>query len=135
MFETLPASRSKAAPVQGWTFGSIGMHAMLVGVAIALTQKAQELESEPRVEPVFYVPVAVQPRPRSPENFAPPSLSNIPSPVIALPNVPELPSATFDPNALGITRSEIGNSSLTTVTPTAPTDGIYTQQFVDRTVV
>jgi TonB family protein len=135
MFETLPASRSKPAPVQGWTFGSIATHTILVGVAIALTQKAQDLASEPHVEPLFYVPVAVQPRPVSPENFVPPSLSDIPSPVIALPNLPQLPSATFDPKALGITRSEVGNAALTTPTPTAPTNGIYTQQFVDRTVV
>ena len=134
MFETLPASRTKAAHAQRWTFGSIVAHAMLVGVAIALTQKAQELASEPRLKPVIYVPVTVPPRRSSAENFAPPTLSNMPSPVISLPNLPQLPNATFDPNALGITRTEVGTSTLTATTPT-PTNGIYTQQFVDRTVV
>ena len=134
MFETLPASRTKAARVQGWTFGSIAMHAMLVGVSITLTQKAEQLVSEPRTEPVLYFPFNVQPPPLSPERFAPPTLSSIQSPVIALPNL-QIPTAAFDPNALGITRTEIGTSTLTSATPSAPANGIYSSQFVDRTVV
>src|SRR5689334_20746817 len=102
MFETLPASRSKAVRVQGWTFGSVGMHAMLVGVASALTQKAKEMTSDRRLEPVFYLPVHVQHAPSTTAAPQRPNLYNIPNPVIALPSLPRLPSTTFDPNVLGI---------------------------------
>jgi len=135
MFETLPASRSKAVRAQGWTFGSVVMHAMLVGVAIALTQKAKEMTSDRRLEPVFYVPVPVQHEPPAPRAPQRPSFFNIPNPVIALPSLPQLPSETFDPNVLGIRPAEIGIGLPTTVSNAVPVNGIHTTDQVDRTVI
>jgi len=141
MFRKLIESEARAPRRPGWIFTSAGAHAMLIGLATALTlhQSPERVERVVLEDLVFTVPpepVSVQRPPESASSGAPSWSAPREIPI----TIPDIPEVSFPIDALlRLAPSDIlgpglpGDRSLRG--PAPPGTHVYPERLVDKAVV